>query len=89
MTKKELVKKASLSTGIEEKECSAVLEAMLMVSKDALIQGKRITLRGFGTFNVITRKAKIGQNISKGISIEIPEKKTVKFVVSKLLKSRL
>ena len=42
-------------------------------------KGEKIALIGFGTFSVLSRKARTGHNPATGKSIKIPAKKVVKF----------
>ena len=79
MTKKEIVNFAAHETGMQAKECVAVVEAALQGVKESLARGESVFVRGFGTLNVRTVKAKIGQDICKGRSIEIPARQVVKF----------
>ena len=79
MTKAEMVKEVSKSTGIENATVSAVVEGFMATVKGALAKNKNVYLRGFGTFEVKTRKAKTGRNITKNITVIIPEHKVPTF----------
>ncbi len=54
---------------------------------DLLRENDRITLRGFGTFKVVDRKARKIRNIRTGELITIPPYTTIKFKVSKMLRN--
>ncbi|MCL0040381.1 HU family DNA-binding protein, partial [Thermodesulfovibrionales bacterium] len=54
--------------------------------KDALTDGQKVTLVGFGTFSVFERKARKGRNPRTGEEIEIPAAKVPKFTAGKTLK---
>ena len=73
MTKAELVNKISINTGVERTTTLAVLEALMNEVKDTIIQNESIFLRGFGTFKAKKRAKKTGRNISKNVTIVIPE----------------
>ena len=73
MTKAEIVKEVSKSTGIESTAVSAIVEGFMATVKGALAKEENVYLRGFGTFEVKTRKAKTGRNITKNTSVIIPE----------------
>ena len=75
MTKAEIVKEVSKSTGIENATVSAVVEGFMAKVKGALAKDENVYLRGFGTFEVRTRKAKTGRNITKNTTVIIPEHK--------------
>ena len=79
MTKAEIVKEVSKSTGIENATVSAVVEGFMATVKGALAKEENVYLRGFGTFEVKTRKAKTGRNITKNTTVIIPEHKVPTF----------
>ena len=73
MTKAEIVKEVSKNTGIENVTVSAVVEGFMTTVKGALAKDENVYFRGFGTFEVKTRKAKTGRNITKNTTVVIPE----------------
>ncbi len=72
MTKAEIVKELSKSTGIEATTVMAVVEGFMEAVKGTLAKENNVYLRGFGTFEMKTRKAKTGRNITKNTTIVIP-----------------
>ena len=56
---------------------------------EALRRGENIEIRGFGTYKIINRKARIGRNPKNSKTIQIPAKKTIKWKMSKILFNRL
>ena len=56
---------------------------------DALANGNRVELRGFGAFSVKKRDARIGRNPRTGESVEVEEKHVPFFKTGKLLRDRL
>ena len=54
-----------------------------------LVENGKVTIKGFGTFKVSTRKARTGRNPKTGEAIKIAESKTVRFKPSKELKGKL
>ena len=79
MTKAEIVKEVSKSTGIEAATVSAVVEGFMSTVKQSLSEGENVYLRGFGTFEVKTRAAKTARNITKNTTLVIPEHKVPTF----------
>ena len=79
MTKFEIVKEVSRNTGIEATTVQAVIEGFMEAVKGSMSKGQNIYLRGFGTFEVKTRKAKTGRNITKNTTVVIPEHKIPAF----------
>ncbi len=75
MTKAELVAEIVNRTGIEKNEVSTIVEAFMAVVKERLVDEKdNVYLRGFGSFCLKYRAAKTGRNITKNITIDIPER---------------
>ena len=61
----------------------------MSVMSDTFVKGHNIYLRGFGTFKVRTTKPRKARNISRGETVIIPPRKSVKFVPCEGLKERL
>lgn len=72
MTKADIVNEISEKTGIEKIAVQASVEAFMKSIRNAMIEGKNVYLRGFGTFVVKKRAEKIGRNISKNTTVVIP-----------------
>lgn len=79
MTKAEVVKEVSKSTGIEATTVMAVVEGFMEAVKGSLAKENNVYLRGFGTFEVKTRKQKTARNIAKNTTVVIPEHKVPAF----------
>ena len=79
MTKAEIVREVSKSTGIEAATVGAVVEGFMATVKDSLSKENNVYLRGFGTFEVKTRAAKTARNITKNTTLVIPEHKVPTF----------
>ena len=79
MTKAEIVREVSKSTGIENATVLAVVEGFMGAVKDSLANDKNVYLRGFGTFAVKTRAQKAARNIKANTTVIIPETKVPTF----------
>ena len=79
MTKADIVKEVSKSNGIEAATVMAVVEGFMDAVKGSLAKQNNVYLRGFGTFEVKTRKAKTARNITKNTTVIIPEHKVPAF----------
>ena len=79
MTKADIVKEVSKSTGIEANTVMAVVEGFMEAVKGSLAKENNVYLRGFGTFEVKTRKQKTARNIAKNTTVVIPEHKVPAF----------
>ena len=73
MTKAEIVSRISNNLGLEKDEVLSTVENLMTEIKKSLNNGENVYLRGFGSFIVKKRAEKTGRNISKNITIRIPE----------------
>ncbi len=89
MTKTDLVEAIQEKTSLSKKDASSVLDATLEAITQALVQEEKVSLVGFGTFQVSHRKARTGQNPQTGEKIEIPARKVPKFTPGKSLKEKV
>ncbi|MBF1572292.1 MAG: integration host factor subunit beta [Prevotella sp.] len=72
MTKAEIVNEIALSTGLQRKDVSVVVESFMEVVKNSMLKNKEnVYLRGFGSFIIKHRAAKTARNISKNVTITI------------------
>lgn len=72
MTKAEIVNEIALSTGVQRKDVSVVVESFMEAVKNSILKKKEnVYLRGFGSFIIKHRAAKTARNISKNITITI------------------
>jgi DNA-binding protein HU-beta len=86
MSKEQFVEELKEKAGLETKvQSEAVYDAVVDSVIDELSNGKPVSLRGFGTFNVAQRKARQGVNPSTGERMTIPAKRVVKFSPGKEL----
>ena len=79
MTKADIVNEIAKSTGVEKVMVQTIVEAFMEEVKGSLEKKENVYLRGFGTFEVKTRKAKTGRNITKNTTVIIPEHKVPAF----------
>jgi len=87
MSKEKFVAKLQESAGLETKvQAEAVYDTVIKSLTEELGQGNSVVFRGFGTFTVVTRKARGGVNPGTGEKITIPEQRTVKFSPGKELR---
>jgi len=90
MVRSELLQKiCNLYPGILRKDVKKILEIVFKEITQALSDGKNIEIRGFGSYKVIKRKARAGRNPKNSKPVQIPEKKAIKWKMSKALFKRL
>jgi len=83
MRKDEVIQSIVKMTGVETADVNLIVSAMLKVIKKEVGKGNRVDFRGFGCFQPKVRKAKIGRDITRGTSIQIPTKVEPSFRHSK------
>ena len=90
MVKSELLQKLCDShPRILRRDIEKILEIIFFEIMDALSRGENIEIRGFGTYKIIKRKARIGRNPKNSESVQIPEKNAVKWKMSKTFFNKL
>ncbi len=90
MTKSDLIERVSEKVPhISKKDTEVVVNTIFDSMTDALRGGKRIEIRGFGSFQVKVREAREGRNPKTGEEVRIPAKRTPFFKVGKELKERI
>lgn len=73
MRKADMVARIAEKTGIPKVDVLVTLESFFKEVKSSLTDGEAVYIRGFGSFIVKKRAAKIGRNIKKNVAVEIPE----------------
>lgn len=86
MTKTELVDAIAKSADLSKKDAEAALKALTETVTKELKKGEKVTLIGFGTFEVGKRAARVGRNPQTGAEIKIKAAKLPKFKAGKALK---
>ena len=89
MNKTELIAATAEKANLSKKDTEAVITAMLDTITEALKQGDKVQLVGFGSFEVKKRAARIGRNPRTKEEIEIPATVLPVFKAGKLLKDTI
>jgi DNA-binding protein HU-beta len=89
MTKAELVEAVAKAADIPKAAAEKAVSAFISSVSGALKQGERVTLVGFGSFEVSDRQARTGRNPQTGKEINIAEAKVPKFRPGKALKDAI
>ena len=79
MTKADLIGRMAEEAKISKAAAGKALDAFLEGVKEALKQDERVSLVGFGSFSVSTRKARMGRDPRTGKEINIPARRVPKF----------
>ena len=86
MNKTELIAEIVKASGLSKKDSEAALNATIAGITTALTKGDKVSLIGFGSFEVRTRAARTGKNPQTGAEIKIPATKAPVFKAGKALK---
>ncbi len=89
MVKADLVERVADVTGFTKVKSKEIVEAILDEIFNALVRGERVSIRKFGTFEVVVSHRTKGRNLQTGEEIEVPPKKVVKFRPSRRIKKVL
>ena len=88
MTKVELIAAVANDANLTKKDAEAAVNSALNAITAALKDGDKVTLVGFGTFEVRDRAAREGKNPATGETISIPATKVPAFKAGKALKEK-
>lgn len=86
MTKVELIASVAAEAGMSKKDAEKAVNAALAAITEELKNGGKVSLVGFGTFEVRERPARNGRNPQTGAEITIPASKLPAFKAGKALK---
>ncbi len=89
ITKKELIDRISDGLNSRRVQVKKVVQQFLDEIISELGRGNRLEFRDFGVFETKLRKARRAQNPKTLQPVEVPEKRTVKFKVGRLMKQKL
>jgi len=79
VNKRDLVGKIASGANLTRSQAARALEAFLLGVQTSLIDGNRVTISGFGTFDVQHRKARRVRNPQNGGAIEIRARRVPRF----------
>src|SRR5277367_4388950 len=89
ITKKELIDRIAETTGHRRVQVKRIVQQFLDEIVNELGKGNRLEFRDFGVFESKLRKARKAQNPKTLEPVAVPEKRTVKFKVGRLMKQKL
>ena len=90
MIRSDLVKRVRRAhPHLDTAEAEAIVRAMLETIVDALAQGRRVELRGFGAFSTRARGGRVGRNPRTGEPVTVPPKRVPYFKAGKDMRARL
>ena len=87
MNKVQLIAAVAKKTGLSKTEAAAGVNAVVDLVSDALCKNEKVTITGFGAFDVSTRQARRGVNPHTGKHIQIPMLRLPRFRAGKALRT--
>ena len=84
-----LQKMCDLHPNILRKDMEKIFEIIFLEFTKAFCRDENIEIRGFGTYKIAKRKARIGRNPKNSQLVQIPEKRAIKWKMSKTFFNRL
>ena len=89
MNKTELIAAIAEKTNLTKKDSELALSAMVEAITEALVEGDKVQLIGFGSFEVKKRDAREGRNPRTGETIKVAASKVPVFKAGKALKDKV
>jgi integration host factor subunit beta len=89
MNKIDIVNALSEKINLNQKVAKVVVDTIVDRIKDAIVNGERVEIRGFGSFSLRSYKSYKGRNPKNGEVVHVPEKKLPYFKVGKELKETI
>ena len=86
MTKATLVEEVSRNSDLTKKDSESIVEIVLQSIVEALRNGEKVELRGFGSFRIRRRESRKGRNPKTGDQVDVPSKLVPYFKPGKELK---
>lgn len=89
MNKYDLVKRLRKECSLTEVEAEKLIKAAIDTFTEALAEGERVFLPGFGTFAPVARAARKGRNPKTGEELSLPARNAIKFTAAKRLRDAM
>ncbi len=89
MNKSDLVRAIAAKSNVTQRDCEVMLKTFTDSVMEAVAKGEKVSLVGFGSFGVVSRKARSGRNPATGQKIKIPAKKVPKFTAGKEFRDKV
>jgi len=89
LTKADLVEEVSRVAQVTKKQAEEIVQTVFSTIVESLRGGRKVELRGFGSFRIRNRGARVGRNPKTGNRVEVPPKRIPYFKPGKELKEQL
>ena len=88
LIKKDILKKIQFKTGLPYKFINQLTDDFIILFKK-IIKEKGVNIKNFGSFNTLLKKERMGRNPKNRVSYKINARKSIQFIVSKKISSKL
>lgn len=89
MKKNDIVDYVINNTTLSRSQAIAATDSVVEAISISLIKGESVFIRGFATIKAVTTAPKKARNISKGIVVTIPARRTAKIILGRELKNQM
>lgn len=90
MTRSELINSlAARFPELQRADIETAVRVMMSAMAGSLVEGKRIEIRGFGSFATNVRPPRVGRNPKTGVTVEVPAKRAINFKPGLELRDRV
>jgi DNA-binding protein HU-beta len=83
VSKGRLIDDLAETQGMTKAAAGACVDALLNLIRGAVAAGEKVTIQGFGTFEMKTRAARTARNPATGLPVEVPAKSSLTFKAAK------
>lgn len=89
LTRVDLAEAVYQSVGLSRTESAELVERVLSLIADTLVSGENVKLSSFGSFQVRSKKERIGRNPKTGEEVPILPRRVLVFKTSNVLKDKI
>jgi len=89
ITKRELAEAISKKSGSPQIVTKQTIQLFLELCIEELVKGNRLEFRDFGILTTVERGSRIGRNPKTGTTVDVPQKRVVRFKSGRLLKEKV
>jgi integration host factor beta subunit len=89
MTKSKLISRLAEKMKISNKDSAVIVDTVFESIAESLALGRRVELRGFGSFGLKERQGRVGRNPKTGEAVKVAPKRVMFFKAGKELRERV
>ncbi len=89
ITKRELAESISQKLDKQQINTKQIIQLFLDLCIEELAKGNRLEFRDFGILTIVERASRTGRNPKTGVTVDVPQKRVVRFKPGRLLKEKV